>query len=180
MDKLINPEVANIEKGFEVTEGLAKIQCLRTMFDGKMSAILSGAGGASCQLYTASHAELKDLELVRDGFPINRTITKALDIFDNVDTDTFLSLTSKDRFGLTHEPLSNIDIIPASPLHSYTCIFRWFRLLIYHLQSGTFKWSPSSKNVESSKKFTSEFLQEKLGFIIDQPTSGGGTTSTGK
>ena len=51
------------------------------MLDGKMSGILSGAGGASCQLCTANKQELKDLELVRAGFPINRHIADAKELF---------------------------------------------------------------------------------------------------
>ena len=37
----------------------------------------------------------------------------------SVDKEQFLALPSTQRFGLTHEPLSNIDVISASPLHSY-------------------------------------------------------------
>ncbi|KAI6659805.1 hypothetical protein LOD99_10630 [Oopsacas minuta] len=78
MDFIINPEVTNIEKdGLELPYGNLRVKILRTMFDGKMSAILSGVGFASCQLCTASFAEFKDLELVRSGFSINRTITSA-------------------------------------------------------------------------------------------------------
>ena len=95
------------------------------MFDGKMSAILSGAGGASCLMCTATHKDLKDRELVTDGFPINRTITDAAQIFLEIDdTDSFFALPSNDRFNLTHKPISTINITTASPLHSYTCIFR--------------------------------------------------------
>ncbi|KAI6661435.1 hypothetical protein LOD99_13307 [Oopsacas minuta] len=180
MDLMINPEVTNIEKdGLELPYGNVRVEILRTMFDGKMFGILSGAGGASCQLCTASFAELTDLELVRSGFPINRTITSAKEIFSIVDTKNYLLLPSKDRCGLTHEPISEIDIIPASPLHTYTCVFRWFMLLIYHIRSGTFKWWPTSRVIKESMKFTREFLCEKTGLRIDQPSSDGGTTSTG-
>ena len=117
------------------------------MFDGKMSAILSGAGGASCQLCTTQFTELKDLELIRSGYQINRSISDAKLIFYSVDREDFLSLPSNERFGLTHDQISNIDIISASPLHSYTCIFRWFMLVIYLLQSGTCKWAPTSKSI---------------------------------
>ena len=144
-----------------------------------MSAILSGAGGASCQLCTAQFEELKDLDLIRDGYPINRFISDAKLIFETVDREEFLSLQSKERFGLTHEPISNIEIISASPLHSYTCVFRWFMLVIYHLQSAIHKWSPTSKHILGSMKFVREFLQEKIGIKIDQVSSAGGTTSTG-
>lgn len=33
---------------------------------------MSGAGGASCQLCTAHHTQLKDLDLIRSGFLINQ------------------------------------------------------------------------------------------------------------
>ncbi|KAI6655397.1 hypothetical protein LOD99_2232 [Oopsacas minuta] len=179
MDLMINREVTNIEKdGLELPYGNVRVKTLRTMFDGKMSGSLSGASGASCQLCTASFAELTDLELVRSGFPINRTITSAKEIFSIVNTENYLLLPSKDRCGLTHEPISEIDIIPASPLHAYTCVFRWFMLLIYHMRSGTFKWLPTSRVIKDSMKFTREFLWEKTGLRIDQLSSDGGTIST--
>ena len=63
-----------------------------------MSALLSRAGGASYQLCTATFSELKDLELVKNGLPINRTINSAKEIFDTVDVDDFLALPSRQRF----------------------------------------------------------------------------------
>ena len=116
----------------------AHIDIVRSMFDGKMSAILSGAGGASCQLCTATHDELKDRELIiLQGFLINRHITDVILLFGEIeDNDSFFSLPSNERYNLTHEPTSTINILPASPLHSYTCIFKWFTLLVYHLSCG--------------------------------------------
>ena len=102
------------------------------MFDGKMAGMLSGAGGAHCQLCTANFNELHDLELVHSGFPIIRSITVAKEIFSEVDREDFLSLPSVKRFGLTHEPISDINIICSPPLHAYTCILRWFMTLVYH------------------------------------------------
>ena len=62
METIINPEVTEIERdGFSITGGQVKVKILRTMLDGKMSQILSGAGGANCQLYTATYVQLKDL-----------------------------------------------------------------------------------------------------------------------
>ena len=54
-----------------------------------MAATLSGAGGASCRLCTASHKQLKDLDLISDGFPINRIIHSAFEIFKGVKFDSF-------------------------------------------------------------------------------------------
>ena len=144
-----------------------------------MSGILTGAGGAACQLCTANRQEFKKIELVRDGFPINRHISDAKDLFRYLDKDEFLSRSHMDRLGITHEPVSDMNILSASPLHSYTCLFHWFMLLVYHLQSARFVWSPTSKPVETARKFCTEFLFQKTGLRINQPTSQGGTTSTG-
>lgn len=180
MDKVINPEVLLIEKeGLTLPNGQVLVEIMRSMLDGKMSSILTGAGGANCQLCTAEFKDLKDLDLIHSGYPMNRSISSSKKIFETVDPEEFLALPSKERFGITHQPISNIDIISASPLHSYTCCFRWFMLVIYHLQSGTFKWSPTSKYIQQSMKFTREFIEEKTGMRIDQPSSDGGTTSTG-
>ena len=180
MDQVINPEVTVIEhEGLAFHDGKVQVSIMRSMFDGKMSSILSGAGGAICQLCTVKFTELKDLDFIRTGYPINRTISAARLIFDSVDAEEFFSLPSNERFGLTHEPLSNIDIMSASPLHTYTCVFRWFMLVVYHLHSGTYKWSPNSKSIQSSMKFCRELLQEKTGMKIDQQSSEGGTTSNG-
>ena len=45
------------------------------------------------------------------------------------------ALTSDKGFNITHQPISIIDIYSASPLHSNSCVFRWFNFLIYHLQN---------------------------------------------
>ena len=56
-----------------------------------MSAIISGAGGASCQLCTATLNELKHRELLIQGFPINIHITDAIQLFGEIeDNDSFL------------------------------------------------------------------------------------------
>ncbi|KAI6658670.1 hypothetical protein LOD99_11016 [Oopsacas minuta] len=47
------------------------------------------------------------------------------------------------------------------------------------MRSRTFKWLPTSRVIKDSMKFTREFLCEKTGLRIDQPSSDGGTTSTG-
>ena len=182
MTDLINPETELMKnEGFSLGDNQqVHIDIVRSMFDGKMSAILSGAGGASCQLCTATHDELKDRELIIQGFPINRHITDAIQLFGEIeDNDSFLSLPSNERYNLTHEPTSTINILPASPLHSYTCIFRWFTLLVYHLSCGKLTWSPTSTAVKNSMVFVRTLVQEKTGLKIDQPDPKGGTTSTG-
>ena len=174
MTNFINPEASAIEQeGIQFPEGVVHVKINRSMLDGKMSGILSGAGGAPCQLCTANKKELKDLELVGAGFPINRHIADAKELFNYVDRDEYLSLPHADRLGMTHEPLSDINILSASPLHSYTCVFHWFMFLVYPLKSGRLVWSPTSKPIETAKKFCSGFLFEKTGLRIDQLTPQG-------
>ena len=79
---------------------------------------------------------------------------------------------------MTHEALSDINILSASPLHSYTCVFHWFMLLVYHLKSGKVSMVTHFKTNRNSQKFCSGFLFEKTGLRIDQPTPQGGTSST--
>ena len=69
--------------------------------------------------------------------------------------------------------------MPASPLHTYTCVFRWFMLVVYHLHSGTYEWSPTTTIIQSSMTFVRSLIQENTGMKIDQPSSEGGTSSTG-
>ena len=54
-----------------------------------MTATLDGAGGASCHLCTSTREQLKDVDLVQHGFPINRFIDSALQIFEEVNEDEF-------------------------------------------------------------------------------------------
>ena len=87
---LINPETSKLQKGITLENGLVKIDIIRSMIGGKMTAILSGAGGASCQMCTETHKDLKDRDLVIDGFPINRTISDTIELFGELDdTESF-------------------------------------------------------------------------------------------
>ena len=60
MTNFFNPEASVIEQeGIQFPEGVVHVNFIRSMLDGKMYGILSGAGGASCQLCTANKQGLK-------------------------------------------------------------------------------------------------------------------------
>ena len=143
-----------------------------------MSAILSGVGGASCQLCTAHYTQLKYLDLIRSGFQINRFILDANNFFNVVNFKEFRKLDSKSRYGLTHLPVSEKDILAVSPLHSYLCVFRWLMLVLYHLDVGTTKWSPSSQ-IQTSMNRMRNLLLKETSYHIDLPSCDGETSSTG-
>ena len=77
MEEMINPETSKLGENVSIEGDLVIVDIIRSMFDRKMSAILTDAGGASCLMCTVTHKDMKDRELVTDGFPINRTITDA-------------------------------------------------------------------------------------------------------
>ena len=60
-------------------------------------------------------------------------------------------------------------------LASHSIVYIW---LLWYLYCELL-WSPTSKSIQSSMEFSRELLQEKTGMKIDQPSSEGGTTSTG-
>ena len=62
------------QNGLNLSNGVCNVNIFRTMFDGKMSKILTVAGGASCQMCSVTYKEMKEIKLIRSGFPINRHI----------------------------------------------------------------------------------------------------------
>ena len=47
MEELISPETAKLEDENSIENGFVNVEIIRSMFDGKMAATLSGAGRAS-------------------------------------------------------------------------------------------------------------------------------------
>ena len=78
----INFETEYLQKnGFQLPHRKCNVRIERSMFDTKMAGILDGVGGAACHLCTATKAQLKDKHLIQNGFPINRSIQLAREIF---------------------------------------------------------------------------------------------------
>ncbi|KAI6658815.1 hypothetical protein LOD99_15140 [Oopsacas minuta] len=144
-----------------------------------MAILLGGGGGASRDLCTTSDEEIKSINWVSSGFPINRLISDAWQLFDDVSEDDFLKLPSKQRLGITHKPTSEINIVAASLLHAYLCVLRWYMLLIYHLDADHKVWSPSNHKVNTSMRRIRAILLEKCSFIVDIPSSQRGTSTKG-
>ena len=116
-----------LRDGLELINGTAQVEILRSQVDGKMAKLLTGAGGACRQIFTASFIQIHGLDFVNDGFPVNKSINDALLLFQEVNEEEFLSLSSDQRFNITHKPISSLNIVPSSPLHAY---LRWFFQLV--------------------------------------------------
>ena len=92
MASLINPDTKCIvENGFTLPQCHVNVQVIRSLFDTKMAGLLDGAGGASCHLCTlyATDSQIASIDWVRAGFPIDRFISDAKLIFDEVIRKTF-------------------------------------------------------------------------------------------
>ncbi|KAI6651130.1 hypothetical protein LOD99_5481 [Oopsacas minuta] len=154
MNTIVNPQTDHIiQDGLSLIGSHAQVEIVRSFFDTKMNGPF--------------------------WFPINRLISDARQLFEEVDEEDYLKLPSNQRIGVTHQPTSNIDIIAASPLHAYLCVFRWFMLLIYHLGAGHKVWAPSNSKVNSSMKQVRDILQERCNFSVNIPSSQGGISTTG-
>ena len=86
----INVETEYLQtRGFKLPQGQCNVKIERAMFYTKMAGILDGAGGAACHLCTATREQLKVKNIIQHGFPINRSIQLATEIFLDVDEDEF-------------------------------------------------------------------------------------------
>ena len=101
----INVETEHIqEHGLQLPQGKCNVKIERSMFDTKMAGILDAAGGSACQLCTATREQVTDRYLIQQGFPINRTIQQARDIFLEVEEDEFcLDLLQQSSTSLTNQ-----------------------------------------------------------------------------
>ena len=153
-------DLINTDTNIMASEGITladsehvQIDIVRSMFDGKMVEIISGAGGAggaSCQLCTAAHNELKDREIITPGFPINRYISDALEMFGEIeDKESLFSLHSNERVNLSNVSTINIKGKKKKSLISSP----YAKFLVYHLNCGKYKWSPSSPTITQSMIF---------------------------
>ena len=52
-------------------------------------------------------------------------------------------------------------------------------LLIYHLDSGHTRWSPSNAQVQASMKRIKSIIEERCSIRVEIPSSHGGTSTTG-
>ena len=85
---MINPETA-LDKGPVVVDNIRLLGLTKNV------TILSGPGGTSCQMCTATNIDFKDKDLVVHGFPINRTITDARQLFLDIEETGYILAFSK-------------------------------------------------------------------------------------
>ena len=174
-----------LQKGFvQITnESSAQVMTELSMMDGKMVDLVQGDSGAFCHYCNATRADANNLTKIKNGFPIEKTAEKCMEIWELLDAEN-MSYSDKQRKGQVHKPLNTQDIRFYGITHQKLRSLDHMEKLLYHLVSGqTHTWSEENYRVKdalkSAKKETIEHIRKNLGFLIDTPTSGGGNTDTG-
>ena len=149
------------------------------MFDGKTLAIMTGRGGAPCVCCKATRDEINTIANVVCGFSLECSIA---DVKETIHQLTFegrelMSYKLNQRCGITHQPASDIDLVPVAPLHSYLRILDWFLKVIYRVAAGKSKWTEDQK-VRDYRYMVCHRINKITNLLFDQP-GGSGNTSTG-
>ena len=181
LNRLINPEIVSLnEKGVNYVNGQVNIIIKASMFDGKTIAIMTGKGGAPCICCKANRDDINNISKVKCGFPMDCTISDIKQTIIQLTSGgrELMSYKSNQRFGITHEPASDIDVVPAAALHSYLRILDWILNLMYRLAAGRRKWT-EDQTVRDYRSLICNRINEVTNLLFDQPGGSGNTSSTG-
>ena len=182
----------------EFGEFKVKLKFDLSQLDGKALEQGSGQRGSYCTCCTASEKDAKNIERIGQGFPIDKSIEFLKDLFDLLTeededgistnaSDILKAIKSKDRYGMTHEPMTTLDIVKYFPItHSYIRSLSFFENLIYRInancrQMGRGKPLGSKKqDISDAKDKFRKDAKEKLSMKLDcpDPVGAGGNTDT--
>ena len=140
---------------------------------------MTGKGGAPCICCKANRHDINNISKVKCGFPMDCTISDIKQTIIQLTSGgrELMTYKSNERFGITHEPASDIDVVPAAPLHSYLRILDWILNLMYRLAAGRRKWT-EDQTVRDYRSLICNRINEVTNLLFDQP-GGSGNTSTG-
>ena len=167
-----------------------KVEIKSHMMDMKAAHLFLGLGGAYCDLCSYSRDACHSLDIIQNGFQIDRDVETLHSIFqDLVQNDGSILKASGDystRAGLTTKPIPTDDCMSVQVLHALLRGFDHFMKINVHLAAGVYDWSetPTSRSKEFLQKYKQIIqnkLFEKCGERWDLPdqTGKGGTTTTG-
>ena len=142
---------------------------------------------------TVSKKDAHDVEKVKEGFPINRTMDSIHEKFEALkvmgeDGEWFIPKHSGDyeeRQGLTARPITELDVVSDfSVLHSWLRGLYFCEQLAYRINAGVYKWGQKKTDDEKAslifhKKEFVDKSKDVLGMQLDMPKPKGGSTDTG-
>lgn len=167
-----------------------KVEIKSHMMDMKAAHLFLGLGGAYCDLCSYSRDACHSLDIIQNGFQIDRDVKTLHSIFQDLvqDDGSILKATGDytTRAGLTTKPIPTDDCMSVQVLHALLRGFDHFMKLNVHLLACVDDWSetPTSLNkpfLHQAKNQIQTKLFEKCGERWDLPdqTGKGGTTTTG-
>ena len=165
-----------------------------SMIDGKLHSLLSGLNGAFCCLCSYDENQCNDLDYIKSGFPIDRSLEGTMEICDQ---DLHLVINRKKgdykiRKGVTQIPITKENHNTIHPLHCILRCFGWIYKICYHAVAGHLTWSEAKVSVSNRTGRALEFLNQAkeeiqadikkdIGVLVEKPdpTGHGGSSTTG-
>ena len=117
-----------------------------SMKDLKLKKSLSGCGGAPCILCNYREKDWKDEEQIMNGFAITRTAELIQSVYEAMvkDNSAASSISSKDRLGVTQQPITTSDQWSLCITHSYINCTNWFIKVLGRINAKYFYWIEKS------------------------------------
>ena len=163
-----------------------------SMKDLKFKKKLSGLGGADCIICESRKADWKDVNKVKEGFPITRTAGSSIDLYQQLMEEGNGGEIRKkqgdytSRKGLTQKPITSSDQHSICILHSYLNVLGWFLKLLYRCNQSYECWMERKtiigEHIRIGKANVQTILREERGLYLDQVSGAndkGGTSNDG-
>ena len=171
-------------KGYDV-----RIKIFDTMKDLKFKKTISGLGGADCILCKTKQADWTTTSKVKEGFPINRSASETLSLYNQLISETGKVVTHsgdfETRLGVTRQPITSSDQASITVTHGYINCTTWFLKVIYRCHARHHCWIEKSDQrgdrIRRSRDRVLDALHTETGLYLDKvdSTGKGGTTTNG-
>ena len=128
------------------TETNVKVNIISHMMDMKAAHLYLGLGGAFCDLCDFSKEQCHNVDVIANGFKINRTVQDLHTIFEDIQQDGEVVKASGDyniRGGLTTKPIPTSGVKSVQVLHGLLRSFDHFMKVCVHLLAHVYDWSES-------------------------------------
>ena len=167
-----------------------------TQGDGKVVKTITGLGGAFCTMCLATLKDAHDLDFIKDGFKIVRSMEQVSRTYNKlVDEDRFDKASSAVRSGITNQPLITdffqpIRILPV--LHAKINSLKWWEKFAYSFNArgafennipirgqGKRKSTEQTQAVDNSEYEFKREAKRQCNLPLDMPDASGAGGNTG-
>ena len=162
----------------------AKLMC-----DRKASDIFFGNGGAFCDLCTNTKKECQNINVVKQGFEIEKTVAQLHGIFSSLEIDGEIMKSANDyqvRQGQCHKPIAEHEVQSTQVLHGLLRTFDHFMNALLRCYAGIDTWGVPNASwqkliLEKHKRLMQDIIENATSIHWDKPdpTGKGGSTTTG-